>query len=511
MKYSILLLTSDSELPTTVKSMLSSYTVLTCTSEAEAIELCRCQPVSLLLLDSSIAPDVHSVLTTFRNIRPTITGILLSSHINNDVLNRAMDTGFANVIEVPLKKERLQKIIKQVIERVRLADDNTRLNTLLPLYSLGERFLSSTTEEEILDSLIESVADLTNSKHISILLYDEQQACLQIAASRGMDVELAKSVHIKPGEDIAGWVFQHGKPVVLNKTDQEKSIFAPFLKRPNIVSAISSPLVIKSKILGVLNISHTVIDDSFSEPDKEVMSIICGQAAMALENVRVLKQMQQITRTKTLFEQFVSPEVAELLLEQNNDPLLIGGIQDITILFADIRNFTNLVQKVDLDDLRIFLNDFFNIFSEIIFDQQGTVDKFMGDAVLALFGAPISNPDASCAAIEAAVLMKHHFRELKKKWSSRNNTFNTLDLGVGVTRGNVFLGNVGSQKRFDYTVIGNEVNMAQRLAAESSNSRIYLTKKVHQDVKHIFNTKKLGETALRGMTEKISIFYLRGD
>jgi adenylate cyclase len=505
----ILLFATDCKLHKTIESYLHEYTVIRCDSESQAIDLCRKYQVFLLLFEDAVQ-DTHpqKLLTMFRDIRPTITGILLCSNIDNDVLNKSIDTGFDYVVEIPLDKKRLRRTIEKLGKRASIVKENIRLKTLLPLYRLGEKFLSSTCEKEICDSLLDSVSEISGSQHISILLYDDEKSALHIATSKGINKKVADSVQLKSGDCIAGWVYKHGKPVILNKENQHKSIFAPFLKRPEIISAISCPIIIRGKIIGVLNISQTETDHRFTESDKEVMGVICGQAALAIENVRSLKKNEQTIRTRTLLEQYVSPQVAELLIEQQDNPVNIGEIQDITILFADIRNFTTLVQELDLDHLRTFLNQFFNNFSEIIFEHQGTIDKFMGDAVLAFFGAPVPSQYSTCAAVEAAAAMREGFRDLCGQWSREDHIFKKLDLGIGVTKGKVFLGNVGSAKRFDYTVIGNEVNIAQRLAAESTQCRIYLTEIVKNNVSPKFNIESLGNMNLRGIKEEIPVFFL---
>ena len=132
----------------------------------------------------------------------------------------------------------------------------------------------------------------------------------------------------------------------------------------------------------------------------------------------------------------------------------------------------------------------------------------MGDAVLAFFGAPVPNQLSSHAAVEAAVSMRRSFRELCRQWSKEYRIFKELDLGIGVTRGKVFLGNIGSPKRFDYTVIGNEVNVAQRLAAESTQCRIYVTDIVKQDVQQHFMLEPLGNITLRGIKDELPVYFL---
>ncbi len=508
MKMIILLVVKDSASVARLRSALDEYTVLFCTGKKEAVQMCQEHEVAIVLVEDSPRINGYETFVTLREQFPVLSGVLLTSSVENDLLVASFSAGFSGILKMPVQAEHLRTMVKQSIERKKLDDENVRLRTLLPLYSLGEQFLSSTTEKEVLEGLLESVAELTGSSHMSILLYDEKQASLHIAASRGMDKRLANSVRIAKGEHIAGWVFKHGKPVILNKEDQETTIFSPFLKRAEIVSAISCPLIIRDNIIGVLNISQTGTDERFSEADKEVISIVCGQAAMALENVRALRQVEEVTRTRTLLEQYMAPEVAQLLLVRETELMELGDIRKVTILFADIRNFTALVQQLELDRLRAFLNDFFNIFTDTIFQQQGTVDKFMGDAVLAMFGAPIANQNATFAAVNAALMIKQKFEKIHRQWRAKSDVFRNIDLGIGITSGNVFLGNVGSSRRFDYTVIGNEVNIAQRLAAESSHCRIYLTESVRNDVHHLFHMERWGEMKLRGIEEPMVVYTI---
>src|SRR4030042_5529352 len=172
-----------------------------------------------------------------------------------------------------------------------------------------------------------------------------------------------------------------------------------------------------------------------------MLSVICGQAVMALENLRIIEEKAEKIRMRTILEQYVSPEVANILISHDRNPLDLGEIRDITVLFADIRNFTPLVQSLPLETLRSFLNDFFNLFTEIIFKFGGTLDKFMGDALLALFGAPISLKEPENSAVGSALMMHKAFTELRETWAEENNEIMEIGLGVGISSGNIFLGN----------------------------------------------------------------------
>jgi adenylate cyclase len=510
MKKTILILAEESTYSSHVRQLLADYEIFQCVTVDDGVRLCRLHGISLVLIAENVRGSGGCEL--FNDLReqcPMASGLLLAGTEDNVLLRQAIDAGISGLVRIPLDSEQLLQRVSKAMESVILREENTRLHTLFPLYNLGEQFLSSANEQEVLATLLDEVVSLTGTGHVSVMLYDVEKSCLRIAAARGMDNDLMESICIQPGDQIAGWVFQEGKPVILNRETQQDSPFAPLLKRPEITSAISFPLIVRGNILGVLNISRMAEDVLFSEADKETLGIICGQAALALENVRSLEVARNTTRMRTLLEQYVAPEVAEILLASDADIMGLGAIKEVTVLFADIRNFTGLVQHLPLVDLRTFLNEFFQIFTDAIFQHRGTVDKFMGDAVLAVFGAPVELENANQAAVETALVIRDRFEELRLRWVARRDDFKDVDLGIAVTCGQMYLGNVGSTRRLDYTVIGTPVNIAQRLAAESYRCRIYVTAAVERELGSEYETDEVGDVSLRGVEQDVKVFSVR--
>lgn len=511
MKIIVALLTDDDTLADSILSVLSWLQVVRCRNADEAIAVCRGQALCLaLIVDDPPRVDGRRVFAQLGAVQPGLAGVLFSTAIDSDLLRGTLEAGFSGLVELPVQPPYLTRVVNQALERYQLQQENTRLRTLIPLYLLGEQFLSATTEQEVLNRLLDAVDRQVGTSHISVMLHNPQDDCLHIAAFRGMDPGLVQSIRLQPGQQIAGWVFQQGKSVILNQEDQAASIFSPLLRQPDIVSAISFPMRIRKRVIGVLNISQKKTDERFSDADNEMLGIICSQAANALENVRTLRQLTATTRMRTLFEQYVAPEVAELLIAQNSDLMELGEIKEVTVLFADIRNFTRLVQRIDLPSLRLFLNEFFQFFTDEVFRYRGTVDKFMGDAVLAVFGAPVKLERPSLAAANAAWAIKERFLALRDQRISRSDDFKGVDLGIAVTSGKVFLGNIGSAKRLDYTVIGTAVNIAQRLAAESS-SRIYTTEEVSREIEDRFELEEQSAMQLRGVERETRVFRIRAE
>jgi len=443
-----------------------------------------------------------------REMEPNITGILIleAPHFANVV--DAMNKGFSGVLEKPLVTEKLVELVQEFLDIVRKKEESSRLKTLLPIYRLGEKFMSITSEEQVYDEFLDVIVEEIKVPSVSLMIFDEENNRLQVVASRGMSEDLLKKITIKPGEQIAGWVYENGKPVILNKLTQHHSPFSQLLKRDHIAASISFPLVSREKVIGVINISQTDLSIEYSQADIEMLSIISGQAVMALEHVASFKEKENNIRMRAMLEQYVAPEIAELLMESKQNLMEVGGVQEITVLFADIRNFTLLVQHLPLVSLRIFLNSFFDIFSNVIFSWRGTLDKFMGDAVLAIFGAPISIENANFSAVSAAIQISKEFESLRKQWMKTSSLFDHIGLGIGMSRGEMFLGNVGSSRRLDYTVIGTDVNIAQRLASEAISGQILISGSVCKDIGNSFPLKEEKARVLKGLEKEMPLFSI---
>ncbi|CAK8715540.1 MAG: GAF domain-containing protein [Candidatus Electrothrix sp. AW5] len=513
----ILLIADEPHLCQQVVDILHEYDVDWCFAY-EALNICIHQPVRVVLVVQDLpGASGLELFDSLRAARPGLLGFLIVDRESAGTLcPAAMDSGFSGLFSPPLDPDQVCDRIAKEMESAALREENARLRALLPLYGLGEHFMSSTSQHDVLESLLNVIGDQTAADSLSVMLYDENEGVLRIAASRGIPQEMIDNIRIKPGDKIAGRVFQERTPVILNQETQRDSRFADLLKRPEIVSAVSFPMIVRDKILGVLNVSYTDGDIRFADSDIEILGIFSTQAALAIENVHAFESVAQEARLQALLEQYVAPEVAEVLLA--SDAALttgLGEVKDATVLFADIRNFTGMVQEIPLAVLRDFLNEFFQVFTETIFEYRGTVDKFMGDAVLAVFGALIELDNPSLTAIETALAIQKRFAVLKDEWQTRDPFFTTIDLGFAVTRGEMFLGNVGSARRLDYTVIGTEVNIAQRLASKATSSRIYITDKVLEDIKKKQTDKRVvvkdvGKMVLKGVQYSVPTFSVLG-
>lgn len=488
------------------------YEVVCACNGEQAVEIAMDSKFDLVIVDA-VLPGMTGVETfdALRRKDPGMSGLLVSAHANTDTLVTAMNRGLSGVLEKPLDAKELVRSVQETLAIASLREENTRLKTILPLYKLGEKFNASNSMQEVYELLLDAVCRQINVPSMSLMMFVEEDSCLHIVASRGIDEDVAASVAVRSGEKIAGWVYKHGEPVILNKLTQAQSPLSKYLTREEIAASISFPLVGRDKVLGVLNISQTARDVEYSQSDIELLFVICSQAVMALENVAYMEEREQNVRTKALFEQYVAPEVAEILLRSSENIMEIGGVREITILFADIRNFTLAVQHLSHEEIHLFLTEFFDLFAEVAFSWKGTLDKFMGDAALVAFGAPIELDEPSNAAVCTAVELSQGFEQLRCKWLKKAPVFKQLGLGIGISRGEVFHGNVGSSRRLDYTVIGMDVNIAQRLADSTESGQILITDSVYRDVRESFPIKEEGVRKLRGVERVVKLYSIQAD
>ena len=210
----------------------------------------------------------------------------------------------------------------------------------------------------------------------------------------------------------------------------------------------------------------------------------------------------------SVFGKYVSPIVIDHLL-QNPDKIKLGGEKrDITIFFSDIRGFTPISEKMNPEDLVHLLNEYLSEMTSIIIKDQGLVDKYMGDAIMAFWGAPLDLSNHAEIACSSSLEMIEKLHALQKKWEQQGIPF--FDVGIGLNSGEAIVGNMGSSTRFDYTAIGDNVNLASRMEGLNKvyGTNIIITEKTYEFVKDKFETRKLDAVKVKGKNEPILIYEL---
>jgi adenylate cyclase len=241
-------------------------------------------------------------------------------------------------------------------------------------------------------------------------------------------------------------------------------------------------------------------------------SLAMALAFVSITVYRVLTEERQRLWTKRAFQRFVSPDVVEQLVD-NPAALQFGGeLRNLTVLFLDIRDFTGYSERHSPQEVVQMLREFLTRMADQIIAQQGTLDKFIGDAIMAIFGAPVPLPDHAERACRAALAMVKETEALQPKWAAEGRE--PFRIGIGINTSDMVVGNLGSEQLFDYTVVGDGVNVGARM--ESLNKEyptrhaIIISESTYLAARDALDVRRLGEATVKGKTVPVVVYELLG-
>jgi adenylate cyclase len=239
-------------------------------------------------------------------------------------------------------------------------------------------------------------------------------------------------------------------------------------------SAICCPLFAsEDRALGVLYVDNVTTTHRFGDDDFEFCVAFAGIAAVAIENNQFAQRIQREMLTRSNFERFFTPQLAKRIAESSESIRLGGDKRTVAVLFSDIRGFTPLSEGMVPDELASLLTEYFTQMVDCVFRHDGTLDKFIGDAVMAQWGAPIGSPEDADKAVRSAIEMIRELDTLNAHWRSVGRP--ELEIGIGLSYGEAFAGNIGSERRLEFTVIGDIVNTSKRLCDAAKPREILIT------------------------------------
>jgi len=216
-------------------------------------------------------------------------------------------------------------------------------------------------------------------------------------------------------------------------------------------------------------------------------------------------------RVKQLFGRYVSKDVYAVLMANPGLARLGGQRREMSVLFSDIRGFTTVTERGQPDEIVAMLNEYFSSMVDLVFKHGGTLDKFVGDMVMALYGAPLDDPDHADHAVQTALAMIAELGRLNARWQAEGR-FSGLDIGIGINTGAMIAGNIGSEAIMSYTVIGDAVNLGARLESlnKEFGTRIIISEATRQQLKGDYEFRPLGDVVVKGKTHPVAIFEVVG-
>jgi adenylate cyclase len=300
-------------------------------------------------------------------------------------------------------------------------------------------------------------------------------------------------------------VMESGLPLLLADAESPDASIpkSQSMVRSGVLSAMCAPLGSRERNFGLLYVDSPSRRQLFTQDDLDVFAVIAAQAGQAIDRVRAQEEIARQNLKLGALERFLSPEVAGKVIADAADLRLGGHRQTATLLFADIRSFTSMAETTTPEQLVEILNGFFQQMTDVIFRHEGTIDKFLGDGMMCMFGAPFSHWDDALGAVNAAADMQGALAEF-----NRSRTHAPLRMGIGMHTGEVIIGYMGSARRMDYTAIGDAVNVAARLTADAEPDQILLSAATWSALREKVPVRALPARKLKGRGEPIEVLEL---
>jgi adenylate cyclase len=294
----------------------------------------------------------------------------------------------------------------------------------------------------------------------------------------------------------------HDRVAILTSDAQVDPRFSAHdsIRSHRIRSAMCAPLWKGDAVIGIIHVDTPVQVNSFTKADLELLSALANYAAVAIEQARLNQKIRDERFARERLEKYFSPSVVARILSEGEKE---AQELEATILFADIVGFTRLAEKMTPPAVAELLNDCLSFMAEAVFEQEGTVDKFVGDCIMAVFGAPYAQADHAVRAVRVALRMRRCLAELNEARRPRP----PIEMRIGINSGRVIAGPIGSAKRKEITVLGDAVNVASRLeSAVARAGAIVVGERTFELVKDVFVLGDLGRVALEGKEEGIEAY-----
>jgi HD-GYP domain-containing protein (c-di-GMP phosphodiesterase class II) len=361
--------------------------------------------------------------------------------------------------------------------------------------------LTSLGKEDFFGSFLLNVMGRALSKTAVIFLStNENNTEYAPVASRGVLKKYVERIHFTDKNSFVQELRKRQEaiaiPDMLDILDEEEKDSLVKLE-----AAVLVPLISKNGLIGLLTLGERMNMQPYSEKVYDSIKIYSNQMVMAIEN-------SKLSNLRYAFSRYVSHQLVDGILSDLDKVKLGGERRKVTILFADIRGFTSMAEKMKPEEVVDLLNTYLSGLTDIVFKFEGTLDKYIGDCLMAVFGAPISHYNDAERATLTAIEMQNYVQETNVK--RKKEGLPEVAIGVGLNSGYAISGNMGSVDRMDLTVIGDMVNIASRLEGIAGRGQILATREVYEEVKYAVDAEFLDSVTMKGRAQAVDVYEIKG-
>lgn len=386
-----------------------------------------------------------------------------------------------------------------------------KLRNFMALLEITKAVNSELAKDRLLEMIVDKAIELIHAERGFLILLQDGQPVFKVA--RKKDRTIIQNPEKQISTSVLEGVTKTGEPVITINAQNDLGAFMSIVAL-EVRSLLCVPLKVKEKILGAVYVDSHVSEQEFNEESLNLLQAFADQAAIALENARlydeVMESREQEKRVRQLFQKYVPADVVRAALNMRDGGRL-SSKQIATVLFSDIRSFTSISERMQPEEVVSFLNDYLQRMVDIVFEEGGIVDKFVGDAVMAVFGAPIVKPDDATRAVRAAVRMLQEVERFNQ--DQRRCGGVEIHIGIGLHTGPLIAGNIGSDKKMEYTVIGDTVNVASRVESlnKELKTELLITQDCYDATGRAFEVRPMPPVSVKGKTQKLQVYEVLRD
>ncbi|MDJ0811117.1 MAG: GAF domain-containing protein [Desulfobacterales bacterium] len=404
-----------------------------------------------------ICPEAKQcgILTPLR-MEGTVKGVLTLTGSSRNLFNERKELidWMANTLSFAIERNSLSAAVYK------------RDRELGSIKQIGNALASSTFDmKQVLKYTMDMIRVIMNVEAGSLLFLKGEE--LKFAVAFNTRVKSSMGHSIKLGQGIAGYVAAKGRSIIVNDTTRSPHFFAGVDKSTGFRtrSALCVPMISKGRVIGVIEVLNKINGD-FTAGDEDLLQSISSSVSIAIENARLYREtvsMAEHERSiRRMFQKFVPKAVLDrILFGSESEKTVIEELRTLTLLNLDIRGFSILSKDVGPQKTVSLLNRFFSVMGDLVFKHQGIVDKYLGDGFLAIFGAPVASTMDADNALNAALEMRRALEIINRQFKREMGY--QIKIGISILTGEVVVGNIGFDKKMDYTVIGDAVNAVFRL------------------------------------------------
>jgi len=390
-------------------------------------------------------------------------------------------------------------------ERVKLLEKENKLLKLL--LAVGKTLSSVLVPDEIMHRVMELVFQMDNVERGFVMLGDDQKGFKPAVLLYKDEARKAQARGVALSTAVTEKLMNDRVPLLIfDAGTDERFSTSQSLRISGIRSAMCAPLIYKDQVFGIFYVDCLSKPYAFSQEELGIFAVIAAEAAISFDNARSHEELARRVVERQTLERFLPPTVVEKILANPDGVHLGGENQSVTILFSDIRGFTRMSEHMEPHAVVELLNEYFSEMADIISDSAGTLDKYLGDGIMAVYGAPLFKSDDALRATKTAMEMQRALVALNRSWESRGQR--PLRIGVGLNTGLVTAGYIGSSKHLDYTVIGDAVNLASRLCANAAPGQILVSESTFLQLNGSIPAQRLEPIRVKGKETPVELYEI---